>query len=401
MAAPSPAALNGLDARGAVRFVILLGLVSLFADMTYESARSLAGPFLALLGASATAVGMAAGFGEFIGYALRFVSGQLADRTHRYWLLTILGYFINLLAVPALTFAGNWQIAVGLLLLERTGKALRNPPRDAMLSFAGKKMGQGWGFALHEAMDQVGATVGPLLMMLALALRQDYRQAFAWLAIPAAVALILLCLAARQYPHPARLESKTPHFGIEGYPPTFWLYLAAMGMLAAGFADYPLIAFHLGKTSAFPAQWIPFLYAMAMAIDALSALLFGYWYDRLGMKVLAGGILAALLFSPLVFLGNPTAAVIGILLWGVSLGVQESVMKALVAAMSPESRRATAYGVFHLSFGLFWFLGSAVMGMMYDLSLALLVAFSMVCQVASLLLFFLLHSRTRYGLPAE
>lgn len=198
---PLPTA--GSKATG-VRFVILLGVVSLFADATYEGARSIAGPFLALLGASGTAVGIVAGLGELAGYGLRLVSGYLSDRTHRHWAMTLIGYAVNLLAVPILGLAGSWQIAAALLIVERMGKALRTPVRDAMLSYATKQTGRGWGFGLHEAMDQVGAIAGPLLVTGVIATQNNYPVAFAILAIPALLALSVL-LTARALPAPAGL----------------------------------------------------------------------------------------------------------------------------------------------------------------------------------------------------
>ena len=155
---------DGISKGTALKFVVLLGVVSLFADMTYEGARSITGPYLAILGASATAVGIVAGFGELIGYALRLVSGYISDRTGKYWTVTLFGYFINLLAVPLLALAGSWEVAAFLMITERMGKAIRNPSRDAMLSHATQSIGRGWGFGLHEAMDQIGAILGPLIV---------------------------------------------------------------------------------------------------------------------------------------------------------------------------------------------------------------------------------------------
>lgn len=370
-----------MDTRHATRFVVLLGIVSLFADMTYESARSITGPFLALLGASATVVGVAAGLGELLGYALRFFSGRIADRTGRYWVVTIFGYCLNLLAVPALALAGNWPMAVFLMFFERIGKALRNPPRDAMLSFAGRRMGRGWGFALHEALDQTGATVGPLIVAAVMYLRSDYRLSFAVLLVPALISLAVLLAARASYPRPRDLESKTPQMDMHGYAKPFWLYLAATACIAAGFADYPLIAYHFGKAATVPAQWIPILYAVAMGVDGLAALAFGALYDRRGMGVLIAALLIPVPVAPLVFFGGFKAALAGAVLWGIGMGAQESVMKAVVATMSSAGRRATAFGTFNLSFGIFWFLGSALMGVLYDLSIPALVVFSVAIQL--------------------
>ena len=374
---------QGVDVGRATRFVIFIGIVSLFADMTYESARSINGPFLAVLGASATVVGIVAGLGELLGYALRFFSGRLADRTGRYWAVVLAGYAVNLLAVPALALAGNWPLAATLMFIERSGKALRTPARDAMLSFAGRRMGRGWGFALHEALDQTGATIGPLIIAGVMYWRSDYHLAFAVLLVPALIALGVLLAARAAYPRPRELETATPHLGTHGFDRPFWLYLVGTACLAAGFADYPLIAYHFEKAATVPPDWIPIFYSIAMGVDALAALALGRLYDRRGMGVVAGAALLAVPVAPLVFLGGFGPALAGAVLWGVGMGAQESVMKAAVAGMSPAALRGTAFGVYNLSFGIFWFLGSAAMGALYDLSIPTLVAFSVAMQLLS------------------
>jgi MFS family permease len=371
--------------------VVLLGVVSLFADMTYEGARSITGPYLAMLGASAAAVGVVAGFGEFLGYALRLASGYWADRTRRYWAITIFGYAVNLLAVPALALAGHWTYAAILIILERAGKAIRTPARDAMLSHATLQMGRGWGFGLHEALDQVGATLGPLIVGAVLYFQGGYRTAFVFLALPALLALGTLIVARRLYPRPQSLEALAPALRPKGFGGAYWLYLAAASCVALGYADYPLIAFHFERAGSVPSEWIPAFYAVAMAVDGLAALAFGYWYDRLGVIVLVAACAVSALFAPLAFLGGFHAALAAAILWGLGMGAQESVMRAAVAAMSAPERRGTAYGLFNTGFGLFWFLGSALMGLLYDFSLPLLVAFSVVAQLCALPLFVASH----------
>ncbi|WP_211219483.1 MFS transporter [Desulfovibrio aminophilus] len=396
---------NTITARRATWFVVLLGIVSLFADMTYEGARGIIGPYLALLGASATVVGVVAGLGELLGYALRLVSGRLADRTGRYWLVTICGYLVNLLAVPLLAITGHWQYAVLLMFAERVGKALRSPPRDAMLSFAGKTMGRGWGFALHEAMDQTGATIGPLLMAGVIAWKngqilQDYQFGFGLLLIPALLSLGTLGLARVLFPNPRDLERRTPELDTHGFAEPFWLYLAATACVAAGFADYPLIAYHFQARAVVDGGWIPFFYALAMAVDGAAALVFGAVYDRRGMGVLIAAMLAGVLAAPLLFLGGFAGAICGVVLWGVGMGAQESVMKAVVAAMSPAARRGSAFGVFNMSFGVFWFAGSALMGVLYDMSIPALVSFSVVVQFLAIPLMLLVMRRHRASTSA-
>jgi hypothetical protein len=185
----------------------LIGVANLFADLTYEGARSLNGQFLASLGASALAVGFTAGAGELLGYGLRSITGLISDRTGRYWLATITGYAVNMAAVPAMALAGNWPLAAALIMAERTGRAIRKPSTAAMLSHAGHQIGQGWVFGLNEALDQAGATIGPLIMALVLFVKGGYRNGYALLAIPAVVTVATILAARRLYPRPSDLEA--------------------------------------------------------------------------------------------------------------------------------------------------------------------------------------------------
>jgi len=368
----------------AFKFIILLGLVSLLADMTYEGARSITGPYLALLGASGTVVGIVAGFGELIGYTLRLISGYISDKTGRYWLITIFGYAVNLLAVPLLALAGRWEIAAALMITERIGKAIRTPSRDAMLSHATKEIGRGWGFGLHEAMDQIGAMLGPLIVAVVLYVKGGYKTSFAVLLIPALLALIVLLIAKYLYPRPKDLETISVTLETKGFSRVFWLYLIAIAFVAAGYVDFPLVAYHFKKASIASDNWIPIFYAIAMGVDAIAALLFGRLFDRKGVSILIFAVLASSLFAPLVFLGGFYSALIGIVLWGIGMGAQESIMRAAIAGMISVNKRASAYGVFNAGYGLFWFLGSAIMGIFYDLSIPALIAFSVITQLVSI-----------------
>ncbi len=383
----------GSSLRRAWVFVFLLGVVSLLADITYEGARSITGPFLAALGASGTAVGVVAGFGELVGYSLRLASGMLADRSRRYWAITITGYFVNLLAVPLLALAGRWETAAALMIAERAGKALRNPPRDAMLSHATSRMGRGWGFGFHEAMDQAGAVTGPLIVAAVFHARGDFRTAFAMLAIPALMALAALVAARFLYPRPQDFETGARVLEAAGFPRLFWLYMATVAFVAAGYVDFPLIAYHFERASVVSTTWIPVFYAVAMGVDAIAALVFGRLFDRLGLATLAMVSLISAFFAPLTFFGGFWAALVGMALWGVGMGAQESIMRAAVAAMVSPQRRGTAYGIFNAGYGLTWFLGSALMGVFYDFSPAALVGFSVLTQLAAAPLFLYLGKR--------
>ena len=231
----------------ALRFVVMIGIVSFFADFVYEGARSVTGPFLAVLGASGVLVGFIAGLGELLGYGLRLVSGSLSERTGEFWPITLFGYVVQMCAVPLLAWAPNWQVAGLLIVCERIGKAIRNPPRDVMLSHAAKQIGLGFGFGLHEALDQAGALVGPLVVAFVIARHGDYRSAFAHLLIPAILTVLLIFTARFLYPKPEDMEVKDTTIHAAGLPRAFWIYLAGAAFVAAGFADFSLIAFHFEK----------------------------------------------------------------------------------------------------------------------------------------------------------
>lgn len=368
----------------ALKFAILLGIVSLCADATYEGGRSIAGAYLNVLGASGAIVGLVAGAGELIGYALRLVTGYLSDRTQKYWGITTLGYVINTAAIPLLALTGRWETVAVLLIAERAGRAVRSPPRDVLLSHAATQVGRGFGFGLHEALDQIGAVIGPLAVAAMLAWQQNYQSSFAILLIPAVLGLIVLLIAQRRYPNPGEFEAKTLEIAAEGLPRRFWIYLAGVMLVAFGFADFPLIAFHWQSTGLVSTVSIPLFYAVAMATDAIAALILGRLFDRNGIVTLVLAVLISALFAPLTFLGNPPLALLGMALWGIGMGAQESIMKAAVAAMIPVHRRGSAFGIFYLCYGLTWFAGSVLMGVQYDRSVISVVGLSIAAQLAAL-----------------
>lgn len=387
----TPGDSSGILKSAALKFVILLGVVSLFADMTYEGARSITGPYLAILGASGAAVGIVSGLGELIGYGLRLVSGCISDRTGKYWRVTLVGYTVNLLVVPLLALAGRWEIAAILMITERLGKAIRTPARDAMLSHATHEVGRGWGFGLHEALDQIGAVLGPLIVATVLYFRESYKISFGMLFVPAILALSVLMIARLTYPSPRDFEVDSGKLEGKGLPRAFWLYLIAVALIAAGYADFPLIAYHFKKVSLISDSWIPTLYAIAMGVDALSALIFGSLFDRFGLSILIIASILSSLFAPLVFLGDFYSGLMGMALWGVGMGAQESIMRAAIAEMVPINRRGASYGIFNTGYGVFWFLGSALMGILYDTSISSLIIFSVAMQLASIPLFLVIR----------
>jgi len=372
----------------AFRFIVMIGVSNLFADLTYEGGRSIVGPFMAQLGATAAIVSIVSGLAEFVGYALRAASGFAADRTGRYWSLTALGYTINMLAVPALSLAGSWPVAACLIAAERTGRAIRRPIVQGMISRAGKLVGSGHAFGLNEALDAAGATVGPLVVALILARHGKYGVAFAGLLVSALLCLIALFFTQRSYPNPEKFE---PYSGVlaSNFPTSYWLYLAAAAMVGFGFVDFSLIAFHFHKASTFSNSWIPISYGIAMGIGAITNFFLGRLYDQVGRSTLIASFLVSSFFAPLVFYGSAVWAVVGMALWGLGKGAQDTLLKAAISGLIPVNRRSTAFGIFDTAFGAAWLAGSIMLGLLYERSLPLLVAISVLGQLASLPIFFL------------
>lgn len=374
----------------AIRFIVCLGIVSLFADMTYEGSRAIVGPYLKELGASATQVGLIAGLGEMFAASLRYFSGRFADRTRAYWTITICGYLVNVVAVPALAFAGTWQTAALLVIAERTGKSLRGPARDVLLSQATKQTGHGWGFGLHAAMDQTGAVLGPLLMFFAVAENNQFAPAFLRLAVPAALAVVALFAARAVNP----VESPPPSSVAEQeIPAVFRLYIIAAALLACGFLDFALLGYHFQKTGLVAPPTIPLLYAGAMAMNGITALAFGRLFDKYGIPVLVGGICVSLLSLPFGFLAGTAGVYASIVCWGTGIGAQDACLRPGIAQVVSMNKRGSAFGSFNAVYGVAWFAGSAVMGMLYDISLPALVAFGVVTQLGAAAMFWWLRPR--------
>jgi MFS family permease len=381
---------SGEKRRAALGFIVCLGIVSLFADMTYEGAHSSIGPYLRELGASAFQVSFIAGLGEMLAASLRFFSGRFANRTHAYWTITFFGYALNVIAVPALAFAGNWQMAAALIVAERTGKALRGPARDVLLSEATEEVGHGFGFGLHSAMDQTGAVVGPLAMMIAVARNgQRFGPAFLWLIVPAIGTLIALTTA--RVLHPSQgASARNP--STQALPKVFWYYVAAAGLLAFGYVDFPLLAVHFENQGFFKPDSIPLLYAVAMGVNGIAAFIFGRLFDRIGVYALVIGTVISLASLPLGFLGDATAGVASVLCWAVGFGAQDASLRSAIAQVVSMNKRGNAFGAFNGVFGVMWFLGSLALGALYSQSLYALVALGVAAQLAAAVMFLLIRA---------
>jgi len=369
------------------RLILLFGIVAALGDVVYEGGRSVAGPFLLMLGASAFTVSFIAGFGEFVGYAIRVATGYLADKTRQYWIFVFAGYLL-IGAIPLLVLAGSWEIAACLLIAERIGKAVRSPAKDAILSHATTSIGRGWGFGLHEALDQIGAVAGPLLFVAALAAGGDYRGGFALLAIPFVLLVIALAAAWKSMPDPLAFEASVRAPRAQdtkaGENSRLRLYAVFTALTMAGFVVFPLLAFHYKALGIIPDAEIPLFYAIAMGVDAVAALAIGKAYDRYGIGVLTLVPVTGILIALVAFSPSYPVALAGAVLWGISMGMQETVLRAAVADFTAMGERGFAYGIFNTIYGGAWFAGSVAIGALYTVHPIYAAGFMVLLQAAAL-----------------
>lgn len=399
----------------AMLFIVFFGIVSLFSDMTHEGASSIRGAYFTILGASAGAIGFVSGLGELIGYSMRYVFGRIADKRKNYWFMTIFGYVIDVLAVPALALVGEngWIAAAILLIIQRMGKAIKKPAKDTIMSFAASQEGVGKSFGIQEMLDQIGAFLGPVLLYLVMLFKttgttfEIYSTCFAVLAIPGAITIIMLLVTRKKFPNPENFEPEAKEFIPFEMKKSFKYYIVGISLFAFGFIDYSLVIMHISRnftsiagglaetSSIINSGTIPLLYAGAMPVDAIAALIFGYMYDKKGVKVLVLSTIISAPFSAFVFMGKSVPMVlVGVVLWGIGMGAQESILKAAVTTMVPKSSRATGYGIFECSFGIFWFLGSWLLGVLYDVSVPVMVVVSVAAQLLAIP-FYLSSSKLR------
>lgn len=381
----------------ALEFVLLFGLISALGDITYEGARSVYGIYLGYLGASALIVGFITGFGEFLGYAVRFVSGYVIDKTKNTWAVTILGYAI-LISVPLLALAGNWQIAALFIILERIGKGIRTPGKDTMLSHATKRLGTGVGFGISEALDQIGGIIGPLIFTMALTYMGGYRQGFNIMGIPAILTIIVVLYTRYKVPKPAILEeniesnikiNQEKNMTTKHLSKSFLYYSLFIFFSVLGFAHFSIISYHLMSQKILNKAFIPTLYAIAMAVDGAFAIFIGKYYDRKGLSSL---VLIPVLTIPVAILGfsiNAVFAIISIILWGCVMSMHETIMKATVADITSISNRGKAYGYFNTIYGIAMLLSSTIMGYLYEHSSYYIFIYVVIIEILALIAFIL------------
>lgn len=383
----------------AMGVIVLFGVVSLFGDIVYEGARSVNGPFLKTLSANAVMVGFIAGLGELIGYGIRLVSGYFADRTRAYWIFTFIGYGL-LISVPLLALTDFWQMAAVLIVLERLGKALRAPAKDTIMSQAASRVGRGFGFGLQQAMDQIGAIIGPLIFTLVFYFKGSYKTGYTILWIPFVLVMVSVFIAFLALPDPGKLEenqagqAKIP----EKFTKVFWFYNLFAFLSILGFVNFTLLGYHYKSTGILPDAYIPLFYSVAMGVDAVTALIIGRLYDRKGLITLIAIPVACAAVPVLAFAGSPGFAVAGAVLWGVAMGVHETIMKAAIADLTHIRKRGTGYGIFNIGNGLAFFLGSSLMGYLYNFNVIWIIIFCAAMEILSIPVFILMRKEAAKSL---
>jgi MFS family permease len=381
---PAPNQMNPMQ------FIVGFGIVSALADIVYEGARSIIGPYLGSLGASAFVVGLISGAGEASALVLRLGTGRIVDQTKRPWPQTLVGYVLTAVCVPLLAVTGSLTAAGLLYNGERVGKAVRTPARDTMLAHATAEVGRGYGFGLHEALDQIGAMSGPLIIAATIALGGHYHLAFAILAIPGGLAVLMLVRLRAKAPDPAKWEpaaqlSPAKQLSLDArLPRQFWHYAAFSAVTMLGFPTWAVLAVHLSSRHLVSASVVPVLYALAMASASVAAVVFGRLYDRQGLRgLLVLPFLGAAV--PMLSFASATAAfVIGAAVWGVAMGVHESTLRAAVADLVPAHRRGAGYGTFTAIYGLAWLGGAALIGLLSDHGRSAAITYVGVTQAVAL-----------------
>lgn len=384
------------------RLIILLGVVSLCGSLVSNGARSVTGPYLDLLGAGAAVVGLVAGLGEFVGYALRFATGVYVDQSRHYWTMALIGYGL-LAAIPLLALVGRWEAAALLIILERIGKAIRTPARDTMLSHATTTIGRGWGFGVHKALDQIGAIIGPVTLAAAVYLTGGYGYGFLILGIPLVFLFITLIAARAAVPKPRRLEAARTLPAPDhtaGEIPDLLPYATFIFLGMAGFANFPLISYHLTAETILPDAGIPLLYAVAMVISVIVALATGRVYDRFGARTLIVIPVISTLTAILAFAPGPDPVIAGALIWGSGIGIYETAIRATIADTTGIDRRGQAYGVLNAVFGTAWFMGSVVMGVLYEISVGHIIGYVLFVEILAVIAYIWMYRAKRvYARP--
>jgi MFS family permease len=383
--------------------ILMMGIVSLFGDIVYEGVRGIVPDYLKFLGASATIVGIIVGLGELISYFSRIIGGFLADKTHSYWPLMLLGYGL-IFSLPSLFFCnffGGWILAALLIIIERIGKGIRAPARDTILSFVSTGVGPGKAFGLHELLDQIGAILGPLIIAGIFAFTSSYSISFSFLFLPYLLLLISLYLVynfLKKYEIPSTMEKIKISItkGIVSF------YILAITLNSIGILPSALILYRasqLADIGIIDRWFIPLLYAGIQLIDAPSALFSGFIYDKIGLLTLIVPFIISFFIAPITFIPSNSLLIIIIsaMLYGIVLGTQESIYRAAIADIVPQNIRGTAYGIMNAALGIGILIAGLIYGYLLDIkaSLWIIILITFIIESFALILILFVISNIR------
>lgn len=401
----------------AIQVIFIFGIISLLGDMVYESARSANSQYFNIIGVTATQIGLAFGIGEFLGYFLRLIAGVLSDKSGKHWFFIFIGYGA-LAVVPIMGFTMNWNILVVLVLMERIGKSLRNPAKDTILSgVAENQVGTGFAFGLQEALDQIGAFSGPLIFAFVFYITgkngiTQYQSGYKLLIIPYVVLMLFVFFAYIKIKRNNLIPAlKTREYRSERLKPIFWIYLGFTFFTTIGFVNFALIGFHLKSNGLISDGNITLLYAGAMAIDALTAIIIGKTYDKMKVKSgnKTGGLIVLLsipfitVLLPFLTLTNSIVLIIaGMTIFGIVMGAHETIMRSAIADITPFYKRGTSFGVFNAGYGLALLAGAALMGWLYDKNMnGIIISVSCVTEFVAVLFFVWMNINAKKSPPPE
>ena len=349
-----------------------LGLVSLFMDLSSELVHALLPLYMTgVLGASMVAVGVVEGVAEATASALKAFSGAISDRMRRRKPLVVLGYALAALSKPLFPLAGTVALVAGARFMDRVGKGIRGAPRDALIADVTAPAQRGAAYGLRQALDTVGAVLGPLAAIgLMIILANDIR-AVLWVAvIPAVIAVLVLVVWVREPERgqsPAAVQGKVEWRAYSRLQRHFWLIVALGAVLTlARFSEAFLVlrAQDLGLVLAL----VPAVLVVMNLVYTAVSFPAGVAADRGGQRALLFWGLAALIASDLVLgAGAGLAAVFaGAALWGVHMGLTQGLLSKLVADAAPAALRGTAFGVFHLVSGAALLAASVLAGWLWS-----------------------------------
>ena len=387
----------------AVRAIIIFGIISLLGDMVYESARGANSQYFELIGISAAKVGLVFGIGEFLGYFLRLISGVISDKSKKPWAFMFIGYGM-LFFVPLMGFTKNWNVLFVLILMERIGKAIRNPSKDTVLSaISENQVGVGFAFGLQEALDQVGAFLGPLIFTAVFYFTDkntlaEYSLGYKLLFIPFVLLMLFLYYSYRVISKGNLLgEEYGREFKSEKLKPIFWMYMAFTFFATLGFLNFSTLGYHMKSQNILTDGKITLIYSVAMIVDALTALIVGRLYDKLKEKsgkkdggiLVLGAIPVVTLLLP--FFGltmSKSLIIVSMIIFGIIMGTHETIMRSAIADITPFDKRGTGYGVFNTGYGLALFLGATITGYLYDKNLnSVILIMTVVCEIIAAIIF--------------